>query len=347
MNQRNYYSQQQLQQPRFGEQDLHSQKQRQVAPGGGFTQAPSNRFIGSAPQPTQSQGFDIGQLLGKQDWGDWSGIQAGGGATFGDGSSVQAGDQTGLAQSIVGAQSQALGNQLGLIGSLAGTQGGIEQERLRSGAQLGVAGIDAETRKYIQDALNELGIYQTDIGADTQRFGITNEAETARGATAAQLQASLANTDANRFATEQDLIARQYAADAANEQYRLADARARELYQPAFTDLVSKLFGGSTAPGLSGGGGVEVMDRNQAYANNAAQEAAALNAGGYSGGSPQAGAASQAASLNRAMADTGVATDYARDVRQAQLDQIAAESEQMRAQAAAMSPFLQLLGQYA
>lgn len=358
-NSRDFYSPQALSQSPQGQAyDRHRAQNRNDRA------QPAEQFVlrspPQAPAPPQNQGFNIQNLMGNQNWGNWEGIQSGGGTSIEGVGNVQAGNQVPLAQSIVNAQSEALGNQLGLLGSLANTQGGVEQSRIGAGAQmhganqqlagqLGTATIDAETRELIARLQNELGFHQTDTGAETNRLGINTQAETARGATAAQLQAALANVASTDYATDQELIARQYAADAANEGVRLQNERAVQFGQPMFEKLAAMMFGGGTAQGLGGSGPTDVQqfDRERGYAENAAREAAALNSGGYSGGSPQAGAASQAAALTRAMADTGTETEYARNAQQFELDQIAAESDLMRAQAAQFSPFASLLGQYA
>jgi hypothetical protein len=353
--QRDYFDQQSMRPQQFQTKPMADPRQR------GFSQGPPQGFSPpqqapqQAPQQPGGQGFNMANMP-SLNLPDFTGIQAGGGTNIEGVGSVTAGNQVPLAQTIVGALSDAFGQQLGLQGSLANTAGGVEQARIGAGAnmygadqalagQLGTAGIDAGVRELIARLQNELGIYQTDIGAETSRYGADATRDASMYGSDAQLAAAQAAANAGMYGSDQDRIARLGVAELANVPAQLANDRAVSFGQPLMQQLVQQMFGGGTATGLQGTS-VPGLDLNRAYANNAAQEAAALNSGGYSGGSPQAGAASQAAGLNRAMADTGAEVEYAREARQAQLDAIAAESDRMRAQAAQYSPVLQLLQGY-
>jgi len=253
----------------------------------------------------------------------------------------------------VGALGNAFGDQLGLIGNLANTQGGVDQARIGASSNDYGNELNAGTQRYQSDSQlrqaelvakiqQELGMYQSDQGLAGEL-----------GVAELGLEGTQAQADASRYGADQNLAgvttqAQFGALPAYYQQQRFNTA------YPDFMKLAQGLLGGGGGGGL-GAVNVPALNAepalNQQLAANAQQEAMAGGSQGYGGGSPQAGGYSRNNEFDRMQADTMARQEiplaYARENREGTLAGIAAENDRMRAQASQLSPLMSLIGQFA
>ena len=309
--------------------------------------------------PPRAGGFNVGNFTG----------QAGGNVTQGD-TSITTNSDLGAYQTAVQAMADAYGNQLGFLGDTYRTQGGVEQQRLASDAQTGVAGIQGQAGRDIAGIEGGTQRYLADADQATQ-LGVSGDRLAGTRHVADQGLAGIeSQTGASKFGSVADLIAaleasRVAAIDPNNRQLRFNTVFGSGGDDPDdpssggsfLSALLGQLVGDAgpqfgeegmslSAPGLDADEAVA-----RAQADNAAQEAAALNQPEFAGAAPQTGPASQRAGLNRAMADTQAMTDIYPAYEQANLDNnvaiIDALNRTRQAKAQAASPYLQFLTSFA
>ena len=305
-------------------------------------------------QPQQPQGFQVPQFNMPQfQTPDLSGLQFGGGTSIEGVGSVQAPDQSSTANALLGVLGNAYGDQLGLTGSLAQTQGGIDQARIGAtsndyGNELALQGqqytADSALRQaeLVADIQKELGIYQSDRDLEGDKYGADQ-----------QLAGIQAQSDASRYGADQQLAGVRATAEFGALPAILQMQRFNQSF-PFFQQLAAQLLGGGNSGGTGGlsatgvGNGSEALNRQ--IASNAQQYASSQGDQGYSGGSPQAGAYGANNDYARMVADTEarhqIPLAYARENRDAELAALAAKNDALRAQSSQLSPIMQLLGQY-